>query len=72
MQVFAEDKGDFAFGPWLDQVIAGQADIAAILDLHGIGEEAEVWLVNIEHFLNGTAGDPDFFADHPLAKRFAA
>ncbi|MCY1177708.1 hypothetical protein D9M73_180260 [compost metagenome] len=72
MQVFAEDEGDFAFGPWLDQVIAGQADIAAILDLHGIGEEAEVRLVDVEHFLHGTAGDSDFLADHLLAEGFAA
>ncbi|MNN59348.1 hypothetical protein D3C81_1744590 [compost metagenome] len=72
LQVFTEDKGDFAFGPWLDQVVTGQADIAAILDLHGVGEEAKVRLVDIEHFLHGATGHADFLANHLLAERFAA
>lgn len=72
MQIFAENKGDFAFGPRLYQVVTGQADVAAVLDLHGVGEETEVRLMDIEHFLYGAAGDADFLADHVLAEGFTA
>ena len=72
VQVFAEDKGDLAFGPWLHQLVGGKADVAVVGDLHAVSQETEIGLVHIEHFLHGTAGNADFFADHLLAQRLAA
>ncbi|MCY1184578.1 hypothetical protein D9M73_252850 [compost metagenome] len=72
MQVFAQDKGDLAFGPGLNQVAGGKADVAAVGDLHAFGEETEVRLVHVEHLLHGAAGNADLLADHALARGFAA
>ncbi|MNN35723.1 hypothetical protein D3C81_1495820 [compost metagenome] len=66
-QVLGEDEGDLALGARLDQAVHGEADVGAVGDLHAVGEEAEVRLVDVEHVLHGLAGDADLLADHPLA-----
>ena len=66
-QVLGEDEGDIALGARLDQAVLDEADIAAVVHLHAVGEEAEVRLVDVEHVLHGLAGDADLLADHLLA-----
>ena len=66
VQVAAEDEGDLALGPRLDQFRRQRQGLAVVVD-HRVGQEAEVRLVHVQHRLHRFRGDADLLADHPLA-----
>ncbi|MCY1298863.1 hypothetical protein D9M70_483670 [compost metagenome] len=63
-QVALKDEGNLALGAWLDEIGLAEADTGVVVELHAVREEAEVRLVDAEHFLHGLAGDADLLADN--------
>ena len=58
----AENQGDLPFRAGLNQPV-GNPHRRAVLDLHGVGQKAEVRLVHPQHVLHSLAGHPDLLAD---------
>src|SRR5690606_863438 len=66
LQALLEHEGDLALRARLDE-LRGDRHRGAVLVAHGVGEVAEVRLVDVQHLLDGLARDANLLADDLLA-----